>query len=166
MHELYVIRHGLAGKPLEDESQDEVRTLTKKGRDRMKDIAMGLEELDVELDMVLSSPLARSKETADIIMKYCGGAQDVTTTDLLKPGSSYDGLIEYLNGLEGKDTVAIVGHEPFLSGFTSYCLSKSKSPYIKLKKGGVLKLEMEGALKPGQCSLAWLMEPWQLIELA
>jgi phosphohistidine phosphatase len=71
-----------------------------------------------------------------------------------------------LNGLEGPEKVAIVGHEPFLSGFASYCLSKSKSSYIKLKKGGILMLEMEGALKPGQCRLAWLMEPWQIIELS
>ncbi len=166
MQELYIIRHGLAGKRLEDEVQDEARALTKKGRDRMKDTAMGLEELGVEFDLILSSPLPRAKETADIVNKYCGSSGDVTATGLLKPGSSYDGLIEYLNGLEGRDKVAIVGHEPFLSGFASYCLSKSKSSYIKLKKGGVLMLEVEGTLKPGQCRLAWLMEPWQLVELA
>jgi len=71
-----------------------------------------------------------------------------------------------LNSLEGKDKIAIVGHEPFLSGFASYCLSKSKNSFIRLKKGGILALEVDNMLKPGQSRLAWLMEPWQLEELA
>lgn len=166
MLELYIIRHGLAGKPLEDESLDEERPMTKKGKDRMKDIAKGLEELGVSFDVIVSSPLARAKETAEIVDKYCCDADGIEYTDLLKPGATYDGLISYLNGLEGKDTVAIVGHEPFLSGFASYCLSKGKNSFIRLKKGGVLALEMDGELKPGQCKLAWLMEPWQLLEIS
>jgi len=171
MLELYIIRHGLAGKPLEDTQLDEDRPLTKKGKDRMKDVAKGLDELGVSLDAILSSPLARAKETAQIVEKYCSDAGSIEYTDLLKPGASNDKLIEFLNGLEGKDkaavnAVAIVGHEPFLSGFASYCLAKGKNSFIRLKKGGVLALELDGALKPGQCKLAWLMEPWQLEELA
>ncbi|HTY92142.1 MAG TPA: phosphohistidine phosphatase SixA [Methanocella sp.] len=165
MLELYIIRHGLAGKPLEDVNLDEERPLTKKGKERMKAIAKGLDEMGIAFDVVVSSPLTRSKETAEIVDKYCSDA-DIVYTDLLKPGATYDPLIDYLNGLTDKEKVAIVGHEPFLSGFVSYCLAKSKNSFIKLKKGGILALEMEGALKPGQCKLAWLMEPWQLEELA
>jgi len=166
MLELYIIRHGLAGKSLEDESLDEERPLTKKGKDRMKDISKGLDELGICFDAIVSSPLARARESAEIVDKYCGTGGNIEYTDLLKPGASYDVLIDYLNRLEGKDKVAIVGHEPFLSGFASYCLSKSKSSFITLKKGGVLAMETGGPLKPGQCNLAWLMEPWQMIELA
>ena len=166
MLELYIIRHGLAGKPLEDEQLDEERPMTKKGKDRMKDIAKSLEELGICFDAIVSSPLARAKETAEIVDKYCGDGGGIEYTELLKPGAPYDKLIEHLNGLEGKDKVAIVGHEPFLSGFASYCLSKGKSSFITLKKGGIMALETEGALKPGQCKLAWLMEPWQLVELS
>lgn len=166
MLELYIIRHALAGKPLEDASLDEARPLTKKGKDRMKAIAKGLDKQGASLDLVISSPLCRAKETADIVCKYCGDAEEVTVTDLLKPGSTYEGLIEYLNGLEGPEKVAIVGHEPFLSGFASFCLAKSKNSFITLKKGGVIRLDVEGTLKPGQCKLSWLMAPGQMIDLA
>ena len=47
--------------------------------------------------------------------------------------------------------VAIVGHEPFLSGFASYCLTKNKNSLLNLKKGGVLMLEIDEADK------AWTM---------
>ena len=166
MLELYIIRHGLAGKPMEDESLDEERPLTKKGKSRMKDVAKGLDEIGISFDAIVSSPLSRAKETAEIVEKYCGDKNGIECSDLLKPGASYDKLIEFLNALEGKDAVAIIGHEPFLSGFASYCLAKGKNSFIKLKKGGVLALEVDGAVKPGQCKLAWLMEPWQLEELA
>ncbi len=166
MLELYIIRHALAGKPIEDAGLDEARPLTKKGKDRMKAIAKGLDKQGVSLDMILSSPLARAKETADIVCKYCGDAEEVTITDLLTPGSTYEGLIGYLNGLEGPEKVAIVGHEPFLSGFASYCLAKSKNSFINLKKGGAILIATEGTLKPGQCKLSWLMEPGQMLDLA
>jgi phosphohistidine phosphatase len=163
MIELYIIRHGLAGKCVEEQSVDEERTLTKKGKEKIKFVAKGLKELKVNFDVVLTSPLARSKETAEIVNEYCGDSKKVTVTDLLRPDSSYNNLIKFLNGLKKPKKVAIVGHEPFLSGFASYCLTKNKSPLINLKKGGVLMLEVDKVIKPGQCTLSWLMEPHQII---
>jgi phosphohistidine phosphatase len=165
MKELYIIRHGLAGIRMEDAAHDESRPLTAKGKDKMKDIAKGLKELGVSFDKVLTSPLARAEQTADVLKKYCVDGGHIEVTDLLKPGTSKDDLIRYLNKLDA-DSVAIVGHEPDLGEFASYCLSKSQSSFIILKKGGVMKLEMDGPVKPGKCGLCWLMEPYQLIGLS
>lgn len=164
MRELYLIRHGLAGKSLEDESKDEKRRLNKRGKEKMKDIAKGLKDLKVFFDIVLSSPLLRSKESAEIVNEYCGDTKKVTVTDLLCPDSSYNNLIKFLNQHKGSNKVAIVGHEPFLSSFASYCLSKNRDSIMILKKGGVLKLEIDETIKPGQCTLSWLMEPKHLIK--
>ena len=46
MLELYIIRHGLAGKNIEDEPTDDERPLKKKGKEKMKDIAKGLERAE------------------------------------------------------------------------------------------------------------------------
>ena len=73
MLELYIIRHGLAGKSLAE--GDELRPLKKKGREQMKEVAKGLKELDVAFDLVLTSPLVRAKESAEIVNAYCGGQQ-------------------------------------------------------------------------------------------
>lgn len=158
MLELYIIRHGLAGSPLEDEKMDEERPLEKKGKAKMKKIGKSLKKMNISFDQVLTSPLLRAKETAEIINKYCG-IKDVIITDLLKPGSSYLKLIKFLNELKDLQKVAIVGHEPFLSSFASYCLTKSESSYINLKKGGVLVLEINKVIKPNQCKLSLLIQP-------
>ncbi len=164
MKALYVIRHGIAEKPDAD-VDDEARELTGKGRERMKLVAKGLEDSGVRFDIILTSPLARASQTADIIRKYCSPDADMEVTGLLKPVASVDELIERLNTIEGADSVAIVGHEPFLSSFVSYCLSGKKSSFIQLKKGGIALLETDGDLQPGQCALVWLLEPGQLAQL-
>lgn len=164
MLELYVIRHGQAGKSLQDKKLDFERPLKKQGKEEMKEIAKHLNSSNISFDIVLSSPLTRSKQTAEIVNEYCGNGKDVTVTDLLKPEASFDPLIKFLNQLKTPKKVAIVGHEPFLSAFASYCLTKSKSSILNLKKGGVLKLEINKVVKPGQCTLSWLIEPEQIIQ--
>ena len=165
MKELYIIRHGPAGKRLEDESLDEKRRLTKKGKETMKGVARGLKNMDVSFDKMLTSPLARCAESADLLCKCCTDANGAEAVDILKPGASIDDVIGYLNALDGADTVAIVGHEPFLSEFASFCLSKAKSSFIDLKKGGVIALEVNGMVKPGTCKMCWMMGPSQLAGL-
>jgi phosphohistidine phosphatase len=162
MKSLYVVRHGIAEKRGE-EADDDARELTRKGRARMKLVAKGLADAGVVFDVILTSPLVRARQTAGILEKYCLDGRSAVLTDLLKPGASFDGLLEYLDGLEGVDSVAIVGHEPFLSSFVSFCLAGEKPSFIRLKKGGVASLEINGSIKPGQCTLEWLMGPAQLI---
>lgn len=164
MIELYIIRHGFAGKSLDDEKLDEKRPLKKKGKEMMKDIAKGLKELNVSFDAVLTSPLLRSKESAEIVNSYCCDTKESTVTNLLRPGASFNNLIKLLNTLKDSKKIALVGHEPFLSEFASYCLSKNKSSFMNLKKGGVLMLEIDKVIKPGRCTLAWLMEPKHIIQ--
>lgn len=164
MLELYLIRHGLAGKSLADQTSDEKRPLSKKGKEKMKEIAKGLKKLDICFEMVLTSPLIRAKETAEIVQAYCGATKKVSVTSLLKPGSSYDNLIKFLNKYKKHQRIALVGHEPFLSGFASYCLAQSENSFINLKKGGILVLENDAMIKPGECVLTWLMEPGQIIQ--
>lgn len=159
MIELYLIRHGLAGKSLEDEAKDEARPLKKKGKEVMKDVAKALKKLDVCFDAILTSPLLRSKQSAEIIHAYCGNAKKVTETGLLKPAASFSNLIKLLNKFKGSKKIALVGHEPFLSSFASYCLSNDKNSFINLKKSGIIKLEVDEVVKPGRCFLSWLIEP-------
>ncbi len=164
MLELYILRHGLAGRSLEDDTMDEERPLKKNGKTQMKEIGKALKSQKISFDTVLTSPLLRACESADIVNAYCGASEEVIVTDLLAPGASYDKLVRFLNKFKESKTVAIVGHEPFLSGFASYCLSKNKSSLMNLKKGGVLMLEVDGLIRPGRCMLSWLMEPKQIIQ--
>jgi len=159
---LYVLRHGIAEERGEN-PDDDARKLTRKGKDRMKQIVKGLDDAGIPCDVILTSPLVRAVQTARIARKYCWENADIEVTDLLEPDASFDELIDHLNGLEGVDNAAIVGHEPFLSGFVSYCLAGDRSSFVRLKKGGVASLEIDEAIKPGQCALTFLMQPEHLI---
>ncbi len=163
MLELYIIRHGFAGTSLEDEAMDDDRPLKKKGKEKMKSLAKGLKGMNICFDVVMTSPLLRAKESAEILNAYCSINNEVTVTDLLKPDASYQKLIKFLNQQKEFEKIAIVGHEPFLSGFASFCLSNSQTPFINLKKSGVLMLEIDKIIKPERCKLAWLMEPGHII---
>jgi phosphohistidine phosphatase len=164
MLELYMIRHGLAGEKKEDETTDDERPLKKKWKEKMKDIAKGLKELRISFDIVLTSPLLRAKESAEIVNAYCCDTKEVTVTDLLVPDASYNNLIKFLNKIKNVKRIAIVGHEPFLSSFASYCLSKNENSLMNLKKGGILMLEIDEVIRPGRCILSWLIEPKQIIK--
>lgn len=164
MQELYIIRHGLAGKRIEDGAEDDERPLTKKGRDRLKEIAKSLKARGIAFDKVLTSPLLRAKQSAEILNNYCSDNKEITVTELLKPDASYENFIKFLNKLKSLKKVAIVGHEPFLSGFASYCLTKNKSSFLNIKKGGILMLEINEVITPGSCLLSWLLEPNHIIQ--
>lgn len=164
MKALYVVRHGIAEERSED-GEDAARELTGKGKDRMKQVAKSLAAEGVKFDVILSSPLVRAVQTARILEKHCTDGGPAVVTELLRGDASFDDLIGDLNGLEGAGSVAIVGHEPFLSGFVSYCLSGQPASFVRMKKGSVAALEVAGAVQPGHCILAWLLEPGQLARL-
>lgn len=109
---LYVMRHG----PAEDDSptgRDADRALTHSGRDRTRAVARALVEADERPRLIVSSPLVRACQTADIVALACG----VETVDIrrdLAPGGAAARLVAGLLR-EGHDRVMIVGHEPDLS---------------------------------------------------
>ncbi len=160
--EIYVIRHGIADDATDHNDIDAERQLTKKGREKVKGVVKYLQSRRIRFDIVVSSPLVRARETAEIFNNACSRSRSLAISDLLMPDGSYDELITFLNNIP-EEHVAIVGHEPFLSGFVSYCLSRSSMPYVRMKKAGVACLTCENTLQPGDCVLAWLMGPAQML---
>lgn len=159
MVQFYLIRHGLteSNKKMQD---DEVRKLTSKGESKVKQIAKYLKKNNVTFDFLITSPLLRSKQTADLICEYCSHTKNLMVCDLLKPDGNYKDLVKFLNTLKDDfKTVALVGHEPFLGSFASYCLAKKAESFINIKKSGVLVLEIDGNLVPGRCTLSELIKP-------
>ena len=66
--ELYLIRHGIATEQGIDEvSKDCDRTLTKQGRQKTWQVAQRLYQLGLRFDLILTSPLVRSRQTAEIL---------------------------------------------------------------------------------------------------
>ena len=82
-------------------------------------------------------------------------------TDTLKPGASVDSLFAEIKN-QGVESVAIVGHEPDLSGIISRILQGSPGIPIDLKKGCVCCLNVRETIPALRGSLMWLLTLKQL----
>lgn len=160
---LLVVRHAAA----EDKDEfartggsDELRPLTADGKRDMREAARGLRNVVPRLDLLATSPLVRAVETAEILgVEY---ERKQVVVEALRPDSPYDDLARWAREHTKKDVVAIVGHEPHLSGLASWLLTGSNNSFIDLKKGAACLLEMEDAPAAGSAILLWSLAPRQL----
>ena len=160
---LLVVRHAAA----EDKDEfartgqsDDLRPLTADGKRDMREGARGLRNVVPKLDLLATSPLIRAVETAEIL-----GAEyerKHVIVEPLRPESPYDDLARWAREHAKKDVVAIVGHEPHLSGLVSWLLAGANNSFIDLKKGAACLLEIEGAPAAGSAILLWSLAPRQL----
>ena len=88
-YELYLIRHGVAEERGDAWPDDAKRPLTEDGIARMRKSARGLARLGVTFDVVLTSPLVRARQTADIVASAFDPRPSIVTIDSLAPGGSY-----------------------------------------------------------------------------
>lgn len=162
--ELYIIRHATA-QPLgrKNDFTDEKRSLTAEGRERMRDAARGLRKLGVELDLILTSPLARAVETAEVLASVFGMSKgDVEQTPNLAPGASFEELFAQIKGRTGVESVALVGHQPDLGELIRKVVRGNGGFSIELKKGSVCRVGITETVPELQGALSWLMTPRQL----
>ena len=161
--ELYIIRHGLA-HPLgqKNDFSDEKRTLTSQGRDRIREIAKGLRKLEVRPEMVLTSPLARAQETAEIVAETLGvDKQMLLTTTKLAPGSAFEELFVEIKE-KHVESIALVGHEPDLGELSGLLISGQDHVAVPLRKGGVCCVNVTETVPSFKGTLVWLLTPKQL----
>lgn len=161
---LYILRHGIAvdrGEP--GFKSDADRPLVPKGRSQLGQIAAAMQNLDLNFDLILSSPFLRARQTAEIIAKSLKLKKRLAFSDALTPDGDPKILIRQLNELKPMpENVLLVGHEPYLSQLVGLLISDGDIASLELKKGGLCKLET-GSLRLGRCaSLAWLLTPKQM----
>ncbi len=164
--ELLVIRHDLAEprEPAGGPREDAERPLSGDGRKRARRAASALTGLVGKLDVLASSGLRRADETAHAIAEEFGGIS-VERVDALAPGAKREALADWLRGLAGAETVAIVGHEPGLSALVTWLVSGLSKSWLELGKGGACLIELPGRIAPGEARLVWLLRPSQLRRL-
>ena len=166
MH-LLIIRHAVAeereawaatGEP------DERRPLTPDGRKKMRRAARGLRQLAPSISLLGASPLTRAAQTADIIADVWGDLQPVTIGALTPERAPSDFLSWLRDAAPGHDVIAVVGHEPHLSGLVSWLLTGRADPsLVELRKGAACLLRFDDDLpQKGKACLEWLLQPRQL----
>jgi phosphohistidine phosphatase len=162
--EIYIIRHAIAAEQEEWTGSDDKRPQTEKGKKKMEQIARGLAAMGIDFTHIISSPLVRTQQTAEILQKILK-FDHLDETGLLVPSADPAAMIPFLNKLPDSADVALVGHEPNLSGLLSYLLTGQQKNFATFKKGGVAMLEGYAPLRPGNLTLRWLLEPNHLVAM-
>jgi phosphohistidine phosphatase len=125
---IWLLRHGDAedgeGKP------DSERQLTKKGERQSRDAGRALKELGVKLDVCLTSPKVRARQTAELACEELGAKVE---DDERLAGGDFDPL----ELAAGRGEVMMVGHEPDFSG----AVALATGSRVKMKKGGIAAID-------------------------
>lgn len=158
---LYILRHGEAadrGDPRYENDAD--RPLVRKGIRRTRALARVLRRLDVTFDVILSSPLVRARETAQIIEQELRLESRLELTEHLAPAGDVEKLVHRMNQLRPTpENILLVGHEPDASRLISLLCTAGPDLALTLKKGGLCRMEIE-SLSVGRCAaLEWLLAP-------
>jgi phosphohistidine phosphatase len=157
---IYLVRHAIAAERGKEYPDDTLRPLTTEGIEKFRQVAKGLARLDVRVDRILTSPLVRARQTADILAEELPGRPEVIETDALVPGATFDELRTHLAEFNRCDSVALVGHEPDIGQLAARLLGL-RHP-LAFKKGGVCRIDMETLPPSGPGELRWFAPPRML----
>lgn len=153
---LFFLRHGQANWEQWDRPDDE-RPLTKKGRKEVESIAGALKELKVRPHEILTSPLPRAAETAQIVSTRLN--LEPETTPLLAPGFGLHSLRQLLTDHPEHDLM-LVGHEPDFS----LAIEQLTGGTVRMAKAGLARVDLENATDL-RGELVWLLPPKVLKEI-
>ncbi len=157
--ELYLVRHGIAAER-KPGLKDQDRSLTPKGRKKAECVAKRLKALGVRFDLILSSPLLRARQTAEILAEEVPYQGKVSCSDLLRPGSDLLVILKELQKYSKAHTrVALVGHEPDLSFLASLLISGKPGLGLEIKKVAVCQLQIDRFTSLPCATLVWLCPP-------
>jgi phosphohistidine phosphatase len=153
--ELYLIRHGLAEERGDAWPDDSKRPLSTKGVARLRRTLAALSALGVTFDQVLTSPLVRTRQTAEILAQ--AGKAPIVSTGALAPGGTTAHAIEELGRYGTRKRIALVGHEPGIGELAARLLG-IRTP-LEFKKGGICRIDVE-TLPPARGGhLRWFATP-------
>jgi len=137
---LFIVRHAAAIER-SAEVPEEQRYLTTKGRDFMRKTARTMLKKGLEPDLILTSPLIRAVQSADILAEAFSNVVPVIVTEELSPGFDLDALQRLLAEYHQAAELVIVGHEPDLSAVVSSLLAMKGG--FDFKKGSGFKLTLD-----------------------
>jgi phosphohistidine phosphatase len=158
---VYLLRHGLAGEHIDGNPvADHKRALTSEGKAEVKSVAFGLKKIGVRPQLIVTSPLTRAKQTAQITAEVFGYAEeDIEITDRLSPGVDAHKLFKYLQDFEKANEIILVGHEPDMAGLVSAMLWAGSDFEIAFKKAGICRIDLASMPPTSPGVLRWFLTP-------
>jgi phosphohistidine phosphatase len=160
--QLLIIRHAIAVPRGTPGIPDEDRPLTPEGEQKFREAAEGLAKLVDRPDALLTSPWRRARQTAAIAAAAWGRLEPEETAALAS--GSFEEQAAVLDRYPRDATVAVVGHEPWVSELLARLLGTRHDARLEFKKGGAALVDVPGRLAGGG-SLVFYLPPKVLRKL-
>jgi phosphohistidine phosphatase len=160
MLELYLIRHGVAAERGKDWPDDSKRPLTPEGVARLRKEARGLNKIDVTFDQIVTSPLVRTRQTAEVFSEELKSKPPIIVSDALAPAGTPAAVVQEITKHVRKARVALVGHEPNLGELAAQLIG-ARNPLV-FKKGGICRIDFDMLPPKGGGMLRWFLTPKML----
>lgn len=150
---LFFVRHGRAVR--ESSAGDRGRELADTGIAALQAAAPLWRRLNLRPDVVISSPLVRALQSAELLVEGLGLREGAVVDERLEPGAGWGDLARAMAAFPDARRVAFVGHEPDFSTAVELLTGGS----VRLRAGGIACVEFPGIPEPGAGELAWLLDP-------
>ena len=159
---LYVMRHGSAGTRRSNPLLELRRPLDKAGKRDCLLLGNTLSSMNISFDLIVSSPLKRSLQTASLVGTETGYEQKILLSDALTPSAQFAQFEKLLVECGGHESVMVVGHSPNLVQFVGMLMqpaqaTKASRPAaaVRMRKGSIARLSFER----GAATLQWMLDP-------
>ena len=152
---LYLMRHANAGVRRDNPAQDEKRALLEEGKEQCVLMARMMSALNVQVEVIVSSPLKRALQTAQFVGTELGYDARVEVSPALGLGATYEAFQELLARHAGREGVLLVGHNPNLFKFLGQLITGNGGAGVRMRKGSVARVD----LSKHPPLLQWLIDP-------
>ena len=158
---LYILRHASAGTSRANPLLDVKRPIDKEGKQHCLQLAHVLNALNISFDLVVSSPLKRSLQTAQLVSTETGYEASILHSAALAPAATFPDFLRLLDECRDRENLLVVGHNPNLQNFLGALLvphgkqDQVQPAQIRLRKGALARV----TLTRGPASLRSLLEP-------
>jgi phosphohistidine phosphatase len=161
-HLLMLLRHAIAEEPTAGRS-DEERRLTGEGKRKLREVVAGMRALELPVDVVLSSPLRRAVETAEMVADGYAMTQEITVVPALAPGVGPDAVLAALGTIGRPSGAVLVGHEPDLAALASTLLVGTPGlVHMSFRKAGLAGIVVSRLPPRSAGALEFFLTPAQL----
>jgi len=155
---LYIVRHGVAAELDNEIVEEGYRYLTVAGRNHCRVVAIRLKDMKPEIDLIISSPLVRAVQTAEVfasVLKYDG---EVRTAIELVGGATFPRFKQLLNRYSHHKNIMLVGHAPDVNNFSLSLIDHEDVKELKLgfKNSSVCKINYH--IDKGAGEFEWFLE--------
>jgi len=152
---LYLMRHASAGTVRPNPVLDAKRGLVKEGKEQCMLMARVLLALKAPIEMIVSSPLKRARQTAQLVGTEMGYEAQVEVSPALGMNASYTDFQNLLAKYADREAILVVGHNPNVFQFLGRMVTGDGGAAIRMRKGSIARVDMER--HPPR--LQWLLDP-------